>query len=76
MISACDEMLERLEKSETPKVKQYVATAMAIKGDTYRELENFQAAVDAYEKLVERFGGSEALGMRIQVANALTHKGA
>ncbi len=52
-----------------------IAEALFCKGEAQRKLQNFEAAIAAYDEVVERFGNSDRLELQVLVACALGSRG-
>ena len=59
-----------------PDLQVGVAKALGNKGITHGQRGEFDAALVAYDAVVERFGASDALDLQVGVAKALGNKGA
>ena len=73
-LEACDELLRRFGKSETPALLESVATALANKGVALATLNRPQHALDAFDEVVRRFGESDTPALLRSVATALVNR--
>ena len=75
-LEACDEVVRRFGKSETPALLERVATALVNRGAVLSALNRPQDALEACDEVVRRFGESETPALLERVATALGNKGA
>ena len=75
-LEACDEVVRRFGKSETPALLERVASALVNRGAALDALKRPQDALEAYDEVVRRFGGSETPALLERVARALVNRGA
>ena len=69
-------MVHRFGESETPALREPVASALANKGAALHALNRPQDALTACDEMVRRFGENETPALRESIANTLLHKGA
>ena len=60
MLEACDEVIRRFGKSETPALLVSVVTALGNRGGALVALKRPQDALEVYDEVVRRFGKSRA----------------
>ena len=73
--SELDELARRFGDSDDPDLRLPVAKALFNKGVKLGQMEQPDAAVDAYDELARRFGDSDDSDLRLLVAMALFNKG-
>ncbi len=74
-VSELDELVRWFGDSDDPALRLRVAKALFNKGVKLGEMEQPDAAVDAYDELARRFGDSDDPALRLRVAKALVNKG-
>ena len=74
-MAACDEVVRRFGKSETPVLQENVAKALVNKSHAFNASQRPDDAVAACDEVVRRFGTSEAPALQKTFAIALIHKG-
>jgi tetratricopeptide (TPR) repeat protein len=74
-IGVYDQVVDRFGEATEPIVREQMARALYIKGDTLVELGQWEEAAEAYDQMVNRFGEATEPELREQVAKALVHKG-
>ena len=55
-LEACDEVIRRFGKSETPALLERVAAALGNRGAALGALNRPQDALEAYDEVIRRFG--------------------
>src|SRR3989442_1432101 len=58
-----------------PRVRRRIALALLYKGVTLSALNRSEEEIDAYDRLLQRFGDATEPALREQVATALVYKG-
>ena len=73
VITTCSEFIKRFRN--IPELEWRVASVMIDKGNALGELDNFEAAIKTYDKVIKDFGDADAQNLQWEVASAMIQKG-